>query len=491
MVILEHLAKRARLDMPNNTTPFLKLLCRPFDEPITRSNLEHCFTSKLLQKLPAEPCLCRSLEDYLVPKCSEALYNVPRLSAIVSTILSKSFTECVGQEERTTDGINDHILDMITFFSQYIATPSLRWNRNGIIKDTSTITENKARLDITVYSNDLLVMIGEEKDVKGKLLITAEQLDDYFQFWNPLAFRNLPFVIAFAAGCTSLQFYYHYVDDTTGLKPRREAIGERLMLESVNRGFNYRALQYTINFIRVLQTLSQDQYIEASILKLFDEVKRSNGSVIIFPENIIKKINKSSIVNLKFHKEFYENTLPYLGPIRVLDYKVSSYLMIVKLTPVGTTVIPKREPSCEMLYEKLHKMNVVHRDICWDNVLNSRMLIDFEEAAPLGGLRCRAPEFKSGRDLCSAAGDIWMVGNLFKHSRIYNHIPLSSSAQKFRKKLMNENPNSRPTADDALKDGWFNLQEEQLSIMQTLTFKHPILNALMYNYVIKEFQYQK
>ncbi|KAG9301033.1 hypothetical protein G9A89_015769 [Geosiphon pyriformis] len=77
-----------------------------------------------------------------------------------------------------------------------------------------------------------------------------------------------------------------------------------------------------------------------------------------------------------------------------------------------------------------------------------------------------APEYKSGEDFCSTAGDIWMVGNLFKHTRIYNHISLSSSAKRFKEKLMNKNPNSRPTANDALKDEWFNLPEEQLSIME-------------------------
>ncbi|KAG9304844.1 hypothetical protein G9A89_020535 [Geosiphon pyriformis] len=71
-----------------------------------------------------------------------------------------------------------------------------------------------------------------------------------------------------------------------------------------------------------------------------------------------------------------------------------------------------------------------------------------------------APEYKSGEDFCSAAGDIWMVGNLFKHTIIYNHISLSSSTQQFREKLMNKNSNSRPTANDALKDEWFNLPEE-------------------------------
>ncbi|KAG9306961.1 hypothetical protein G9A89_000875 [Geosiphon pyriformis] len=207
MVILEHLAKRARLDMPDNTLSFLQLLCPPFDEPITRSNLEHCFTSALLQKLPAISHLCRDYGNYLVPIDSDPLYNVPRLLAIVTTIFSKSFTESPRQEQRTADGINNHILDMITLLGQCFATPSLRWKRNGKINDTSTITDKSVRPDITVYCNDLLVMIGEEKDIKENILNAAQQLNDYFQFWNPLAFGNLPFVLALAAGGRAAAYF--------------------------------------------------------------------------------------------------------------------------------------------------------------------------------------------------------------------------------------------------------------------------------------------
>ncbi|KAG9287195.1 hypothetical protein G9A89_001603 [Geosiphon pyriformis] len=454
----EHLAKRARLYMPvympDNTISFLQLLCPPFVEPITLGNLEHCFTSALLQKLPAIPHLCRDYGNYLVPINSDAFYNVPRLCAIVSNIFSKFYTECSRQEGLTKDGINNHILDMITFLSQYIATPYLSWKRNER-------TGKKVRPDITVYCNNLLVMNGEEKDVRDKLLIAAQKLDGYFPFWNPLTFGNLPFVLALAAGGTHLQFHYYYVDDTTGLTPRRQTIGEHLSLDSPNRVYNYQVLQYTINFFRILRTLCRDQYITAPILGLYENIIESHFSITTLPHKIVKKIDRPSIVDLDFHKEFYQNTLPGLGPIRVLDYYLTNHSVVVHLAPVGFKRYPECEPELRdairhvlVTLEKLHKMNVVHRDIRWDNVL--KLLDD----SWIDSLVIGAPEYESGQDFCSAAGDIWMVGNLF------NHIPLSSSAQQFREKLMNENPNSRPTADDALKDEWFNLPEEQLSIMQ-------------------------
>jgi hypothetical protein len=46
-----------------------------------------------------------------------------------------------------------------------------------------------------------------------------------------------------------------------------------------------------------------------------------------------------------------------------------------------------------------------------------------------------------------------MIGNLLDDSRI--SIQLSESARKFRDRLMNNDPNQRPTAADAIEDDWF------------------------------------
>jgi len=124
----------------------------------------------LLQKLPAHPYYCRDYPDYLEPTNSEPFYNVPRLSTIVSNIMGKSFAEAVGQEALAADGINDHILDMISFAGDYIGSLQLNWTRNKTINDTSITTKQKrVRPDVTIYCNGLLVMMGEEKDVREKL----------------------------------------------------------------------------------------------------------------------------------------------------------------------------------------------------------------------------------------------------------------------------------------------------------------------------------
>ena len=193
--------------------------------------------------------------------------------------------------ELTADGINDHILDMISFAGDYIGSLQLNWTRNKTINDTSITTKQKrVRPDVTIYCNGLLVMMGEEKDVKEKLDIAAQQLDGYFRFWNPLAFGRLPFIMAFTVGGTYLQFYYYYVDSTTtGNIPRREKVAELLALGTQNRINNYKVLQYTINFIRIIQTLAQNQCINVPKLKLFVEIQRPSGTITLLFQNIIKK----------------------------------------------------------------------------------------------------------------------------------------------------------------------------------------------------------
>ncbi|RGB25181.1 hypothetical protein C1646_724440, partial [Rhizophagus diaphanus] len=83
----------------------------------------------------------------------------------------------------------------------------------------------------------------------------------------------------------------------------------------------------------------------------------------------------------------------------------------------------------------LHANEIVHRDIRWENVMrltdNSWVLIDFEEAAPIGRgnrrtpiLNIAAPEYRGMES----------DPNLLNDLRILQ-IQLSASARKFRDRL--------------------------------------------------------
>ncbi|KAG9306479.1 hypothetical protein G9A89_008415 [Geosiphon pyriformis] len=173
------------------------------------------------------------------------------------------------------------------------------------------------------------------------------------------------------------------------------------------------------------------------------------------------------IVDERFHCELYQK-LSTLDPLKVLEYETHTKSVLVKLAPVGCPVIPNNENELRSairdvlrILKRLHHMNVVHRDIRWSNIVRlvdgSWMLIDFEEAAPIGSSRTaltiRAPEFEDWKELCNTAGDVWMVGNLFKDLRLGD---LSPSAIDFSKKLLHENPVQRPSANFALIKDFFN-----------------------------------
>jgi len=313
--------------------------------------------------------------------------------------MGKSFIEQVGGEALTSDTINDHIMDVIGLVQEYaLGCSNLDWNRNKAIKlGTTTTEEKRVRPDVTIYYNRVLVMMGEEKDVKYRLEDAEKDLDEYFDFWNPLAFGRLPFVMAFAAAGTKLQFYY-YVNNNINNKPVRKKIGTLIALGTQNRLYNYMALQYTINFIRILQTLNDYQYLQTPKLKLFDVIQRTHGIITLLPQKIIKKIDKDSIADINFHKRFYNNIFPYLGQYKILNYKTTRNFIYLELAPVGYEAIPTNEYELTTaifdileIVKKLHEMEVVHRDIRWENIIrltnDSWILIDFEEVAKIGELR--------------------------------------------------------------------------------------------------------
>ncbi|CAG8597926.1 14867_t:CDS:10, partial [Funneliformis mosseae] len=166
-----------RIKFVDNTTKFFNELLRPFNEEVSRDNVEQLLSKLLLLKLHIN-CYCCGCYEY-------------------------------DKEGITMGNIDSHINILIEFIQEYErGCSNMSLDRNQAIQSSTTTTENKRyRPDSAVYYNRVLVMMGEAKGINTKLEAAETQLDGYCDYWNTLA---LPFVMAFAAAGTTLQFYYYY-----------------------------------------------------------------------------------------------------------------------------------------------------------------------------------------------------------------------------------------------------------------------------------------
>ncbi|PKB96433.1 hypothetical protein RhiirA5_434399 [Rhizophagus irregularis] len=95
--------------------------------------------------------------------------------------------------------------------------------------------------------------MDEKKAIPSTLATAAEELNDYFKFWNMFALE----------------------------------IGDVLSLGTEVKLNNLVALQYTINIIRIIMTFDHYDDIQTPLLKLFNEIHRDNDTTIaIYPKRL-------------------------------------------------------------------------------------------------------------------------------------------------------------------------------------------------------------
>ncbi|RGB22084.1 hypothetical protein C1646_731247 [Rhizophagus diaphanus] len=450
------------------TTEYLKELLSPFDEPVNCDNVDSYFNAPLKRKLIAPPYLCEEYPDYFDQKDLDLLTDV--LLAVGDAM--ELYTGKDNQEMETSYMVDNVIRKMVKLAIKYIGQSEFEWARNNKMNDWTTTThKKKVRPDVLIYCSEVLVIMGEEKADNSTFATAAEDLDDYFKFWNTLAFGELPLVFAFAAVGSRIQFYYfHQVISST--TPKRDKLGNVLSLGTEVKMNNYLAIKSVINIIRIIMTFKCSGFITTPRLKLFKIIHRKNGNAITIQNGEIRKsIKVENIMDLVFHSNLYTRILK--EHYEHITYKESRGKIYLTYGPVGYLCTPKTEDELRYaignileIVSKLHKEGVVHRDIRWDNVVKLKddkwLLIDFEEAAKIGDERetliISAPEYANGIDTCQASGDIWMIGKLMDEVKF----TLSEKAQNFRNKLMIDDFNLRLTATDALKDDWIEEMDDSM-----------------------------
>jgi hypothetical protein len=289
--------------------------------------------------------------------------------------------------------------------------------------------------------------------------------------WNLVALRGLPFLPCFAVGGERLQFCAIV----------RSASGA-LVLEDASDIFNLRVeldrlriVRVTFNMFRVLVALRRR--MPAKVPPLYTAQARSDGtSITIMDDHVLKVCWPAPAEVYACLEEGSSTALPC--SIRIKSNVVppgGNGVTHLKIQPVCTDMLPDSEVNLQRAVmcvlralAAFHARGFVHRDVRWPNLLRDPncgdyLLSDFELASRHGtclpprfhGLQSFPPETRSS-GAYTAPGDVWHVGQLV---RAWASTPyeISPAAGAFAALLTADDPEARPTAQNALGDAWLRL----------------------------------
>jgi len=124
------------------------------------------------------------------------------------------------------------------------------------------------------------------------------------------------------------------------------------------------ALQYTINFIRMLRTWDRAGYLQVLKLKLFEVIERTNNTITIFSKKVMKKVKIKSDTQRGLFDNFYANIFPKLeGQYELIKYTSSRSSIYLELGPVGYMTVPTTENELKnAISDVLETVKILHEN---------------------------------------------------------------------------------------------------------------------------------
>ncbi|KAG2785211.1 hypothetical protein PC129_g11003 [Phytophthora cactorum] len=378
------------------------------------------------------------------------------LSDITAAVLREVIDPLGSGSESATEDTYHHLWDsVIAMLLRLVTDGNFRRNTNA---SSST---GAYRPDLCFYgmNSNVCVFRGEEK-ASGELDVPVKELHEKLT-WR---YDDAPYVFGYAAVGLLVCLVAIRKDEKTGSGAKAEKI------ETYNLGSLKGRLSFFLALLN-LSTLFQPvvDLIQPLGIPEYITIKRSNGVQIEFAEDCVVKTYPQSmpsddiIRNLReLHRLMKKHSVPNVVELKKTNMKEK----YVRLTPIGLLSPPENAQQLLMALRDilqalvvLHAINLMHRDLRWENVLkysdegDKWFLIDFDEgtsspAAKVTHLKAEshAPEILSSSSH-TVKVDIWSVGYLLMTSPFQD---LPPQLESIKSQCLQKNPSSRPTAESLL-----------------------------------------
>ncbi|RQM17166.1 hypothetical protein DD237_002525 [Peronospora effusa] len=314
------------------------------------------------------------------------------------------------------------------------------------------------RPDLCFYygKSNVCVFRGEEK-ASGALEVPVEELHDKL-IWK---YDAASYIFGYAAVGLQVRLVAIRRDEMTERDAKVEIIETYDLDDLSSRLLFFLALLNLSTLFRPVVNL-----IPSLDVREYGTMKRGNGVQISFAENCVVKTfpsdmpSDSIIQNLKdLHGRMKEHSVPNVVQLMTGNMKKRH----VTLSPVGRLAVPENAHQLLTALRDilkalvaLHAINIMHRDLRWENVLKYQgeddkwFLIDFDDGAlsPAANVEHLKAESHAPETLsCSTHTvkvDIWSVGYLIKTSNIVN---LPANLETIKVECLQNSPEKRPTAE--------------------------------------------